>query len=81
MSVAPPARRRWRETLAFSIKARLVALFVLLALATSAVFLVGTAIAIASLILCRLIPDAPAPGNETVGMLVSGPGVSPPGPG
>jgi len=47
----------------------------------SAVFLVGTAIAIASLILCRLIPDAPAPGNETVGMLVSGPGVSPPGPG
>ena len=41
MIAAPPARRRWRDALAFSIKGRLVVLFVLLALATSAVFLVG----------------------------------------
>lgn len=37
MSTAP----RWRERLGFSIKARLVALFVLLAVGTSAVFLMG----------------------------------------
>ncbi len=36
-----PAARRWRDALTFSIKGRLVLLFVLLSLATSAVFLLG----------------------------------------
>ncbi len=40
MKTAAP-RARWRATLAFSIKGRMVALFVLLALATAAVFLLG----------------------------------------